>query len=181
MYKKYIKRLLDIITSLLLIIILSPIFIITSIILIFTLRNNIIFKQKREGLYKKPYTMYKFRTMIESNELSDKQRITKFGRILRNLSIDELPQLFNVLNGTMSIIGPRPFICGESLPKDKIDDLRYSVRPGMTGYAQVMGKRLCSHKNKLKYDIIYANEISLLLDIKIFILTFRVIFQKESR
>ena len=125
--------------------------------------------------------MYKFRTMIENDKLSDKQRITKFGRILRNFSIDELPQLFNVLNGTMSIVGPRPFICGELLPKDKIDDLRYSVKPGMTGYAQVMGKRLCTHKNKLKYDIMYARNISFLLDIKILILTFKVIFQQESR
>ena len=180
MYKEYIKRLLDIIISIILIILLAPLFLIVSICLKITLKHNIIFKQKREGLLKNEYTMYKFRTMIEDTTIPDRDRITKFGRILRNFSIDELPQLFNVLNGDMSLIGPRPFICGEPLPKDKIDDIRYSVKPGMTGYAQVMGKRLCTHKYKLKYDVEYAKNVSFILDLKIIFMTFKVIFQKEK-
>ena len=180
MYKKYIKRIMDILISLFLITLLSPLMLIVALALKITLKNNIIFKQKREGLYKKEYTMYKFRTMIDNTSISDKDRITRLGRILRNFSLDELPQLFNVLNGTMSLIGPRPFICGEPLPKDKIEDIRYSVKPGMSGYAQVMGKRLCTHKNKLKYDVEYAKNISFLFDIKILLMTFKVIFQKEK-
>ena len=180
MYKKYIKRLLDIIISLLLIIVISPVLIIIYVILLFTLRSNIIYKQKREGLNKRPFTMYKFRTMIEDKSVLDVNRITKVGRILRNTCLDELPQLFNVLNGNMSLIGPRAFIVGEKLPKDKIEDIRYSVKPGMTGYAQVMGKRNVTHKNKLKYDVIYAKNVSFKLDVKIFFLTFKVLYQKNN-
>ncbi len=132
---KYVKRFLDIILSLMFIIIFSPILILISVILLVTLKKQIIYKQLREGKNKKPFTMYKFRTMINDTSIPDRDRITKFGRVLRNLSIDELPQLFNVLKGDMSIIGPRPFIVGEPLPKDRIDKIRYSVRPGMTGYA----------------------------------------------
>lgn len=180
MYKKYIKRLLDVILSLSLIIILSPLFIIIYLILLFTLRSNIIYKQKREGLNKKPFTMYKFRTMINDTTILDVNRITKFGRILRNSSLDELPQLFNVLNGSMSLIGPRAFIVGEKLPKDKIDYVRYKVKPGMTGYAQVNGKRNVTHKDKLKYDCYYAKHVTFKLDFKIFFSTFKVMFQKNN-
>ena len=180
MYKKYIKRLLDIIIALLAIIILSPLFIIIYIVLLLTLHRHIIFKQKREGLEKKPFTLYKFRTMIDDTSIPTKDRITRFGRILRNTSLDELPQLFNVLNGTMSLIGPRAFIVGEPLPKDKIDPIRYSVKPGMTGYAQIHGKRHITHADKLKYDFEYAKKVSFKLDVKIFFLTFKVMIQSNN-
>jgi len=174
---KVVKRVLDIILSLVFIILLSPVFLIISLILLFTLKYEIIFKQKREGKNKKTFIMYKFRTMINNNLLSDKERITKVGRVLRNTSLDELPQLFNILKGDMSIIGPRPFIVGETLPKDYIDDVRYTVRPGMTGYAQIHGKRKVTHKQKLEYDVWYAKNLSFYLDIKILVLTVFNMFQ----
>lgn len=177
---KYVKRFLDIVISLVFIILLSPILILIYAILLFTLKKQIIYKQVREGKHKIPFTMYKFRTMIIDTTISDKDRITKFGRILRNLSLDELPQLFNVLKGDMSLIGPRPFIVGEPLPKDHIDKIRYSIRPGMTGYAQIHGKRRLSHKDKIKYDVEYARNYSLLLDIKILFLTVFNMIQRNN-
>ena len=177
---KVVKRILDIILSLVFIILLSPIFLIISIILLVTLKREIIFKQKREGKNKETFIMYKFRTMINNNLLSDKDRITKVGRILRNTSLDELPQLFNILKGDMSIIGPRPFIVGEILPDDFIDNVRYTVRPGMTGYAQIHGKRKVSHKKKLQYDVWYAKNLSFKLDVKILVLTIFNMFQSGN-
>lgn len=177
---KLVKRILDIILSLLFIILLSPVFLIIWIILFMTLKKEIIFKQKREGKNKKTFIMYKFRTMINNNLLSDKDRITKFGRILRNTSLDELPQLFNILKGDMSIIGPRPFIVGEKLPDDVIDSVRYTVRPGMTGYAQIHGKRKVSHKKKLEYDVWYSKNLSFKLDVKILVLTIFNMFQSGN-
>ena len=177
---KIVKRILDISLSLLFIILLSPILLIISLILLLTLKHEIIFKQKREGKNKKTFVMYKFRTMINNNLLSDKERITKFGRILRNTSLDELPQLFNILKGDMSIIGPRPFIVGEKLPDDVIDNVRYTVRPGMTGYAQIHGKRKVNHKQKLEYDVWYAKNFSFCLDFKILVLTIFNMFQSNN-
>ncbi|MBE6153265.1 MAG: sugar transferase [Firmicutes bacterium] len=177
---KYVKRILDIILSLIFILLLLPILLLISIILLFTLKKQIIYTQIREGENKKPFKMYKFRTMIIDNNIPDKDRITKFGKILRNLSIDELPQLFNVLKGDMSLVGPRPFIVGEPLPSDYIDPIRYSVKPGMTGYAQIHGKRKLSHKDKIKYDVEYAKKYSLLLDIKIIFLTLFNMIQKNN-
>ena len=180
MYRKYIKRILDIIISLTAIIILSPLYLIICIILLLTLHKHIIYKQQREGLNRKPFTMYKFRTMIEDTSIPNKNRITKFGKILRNTSLDELPQLFNVLNGNMSLIGPRAFIVGEPLPNVKIEKIRYTVKPGMTGYAQVHGKRHITHVNKLKYDAEYAKNVSFKLDLKIFFLTFKYMVQSNN-
>jgi len=177
---KYIKRFLDIILSLIFILLLSPIILLIAIVLLVTLKKQIIYKQLREGKDKKTFTMYKFRTMIIDTSIPDKDRITKFGRILRNLSVDELPQLFNVLKGDMSLIGPRPFIVGEPLPSDYIDPIRYSVKPGMTGYAQIHGKRKLSHKDKLKYDVEYAKNYSFVLDIKIILLTAFNVIQKNN-
>lgn len=177
---KIVKRILDIILSLVFIILLSPVFLIISLILLVTLKREIIFKQKREGKNKETFIMYKFRTMINNNLLNDKDRITKVGRILRNTSLDELPQLFNILKGDMSIIGPRPFIVGETLPDDFIDSVRYTVRPGMTGYAQIHGKRKVSHKRKLQYDVWYAKNLSFKLDVKILVLTIFNMFQSGN-
>ena len=177
---KIVKRILDIILSLVFIILLSPVFLIISLILLVTLKREIIFKQKREGKNKETFIMYKFRTMINNNLLNDKDRITKVGRILRNTSLDELPQLFNILKGDMSIIGPRPFIVGETLPDDFIDSVRYTVRPGMTGYAQIHGKRKVSHKRKLQYDVWYAKNLSFKFDVKILVLTIFNMFQSGN-
>ncbi len=177
---KVIKRILDIIISSLFIIVLSPLFILIYIILLFTIHDEIIYKQLREGKNKKPYNMYKFRTMVKDTNLNREERITKFGKILRNTSLDELPQLFNVFKGDMSLVGPRPFIVGEVLPKDYIDPIRYTVKPGMTGYAQVHGKRKVSHKKKIEYDVWYAKNVSFVLDVKIMFLTIFNLIQRNN-
>ena len=158
---------------------------IVSIVVRITMGSPIVFTQERPGLNGKPFYIYKFRTMTnetdeQGNLLPNEKRMTKPGQIIRKLSLDELPQLFNVLKGDMSLIGPRPFIVGEPLPKDHIDKMRYSVRPGMTGYAQIHGKRKLSHKDKLKYDVEYAKNYSLFLDIKIIFLTVFNMIQKNN-
>ena len=175
MYRKYIKRLLDIIISFILIIVLSPIFLITSILIILSLGFPIIFKQVREGQNKKSFVMYKFRTMNFNEDLNREDRMTKTTKFIDNFKFNELPQLFNVLKGDMSLVGPRPFIPGDILPKKPYKE-RYYVRPGMTGLAQINGGRYISHEKKLEYDVIYNDKISFLLDLKILILTpFRII------
>jgi len=170
MYKKYIKRLLDIIISAILIVILSPLFLITAILVLIELKRPIIFKQLREGKNKKPYTMYKFRTMNFNEQAPREKRMTKVTAILDKYKFNELPQLINVLKGDMSLVGPRPFIPNEPLPKQPGKE-RYYVRPGMTGLAQVSGGRNITHEKKLEYDSIYYNNISFFLDLKIIIKT----------
>ena len=146
MYRRYFKRLLDIIFSLLLIVILLPVFVVTGIICKIV-DKQVFFFQKRDGLHKKSFTIYKFCSMknISGNYL---ERTTKMTRIIRNLGLDELPQLINILKGDMSFIGPRPFITGEPLeptPKDII----YKVRPGLISLAIAKGRRKVSYKNRL--------------------------------
>ena len=175
MYRNYIKRLFDIILSIILLIILSPIFIIVAIITYIELGSPIIFKQIREGKNKKEFTMLKFRTM-DFNEGADREsRMTKVTSFFDKIKANELMQLFNVIKGDMSIVGPRAFIPGDILPK-KPPKQRYYVKPGMTGLAQVNGGRYITHNKKLEYDVIYNNEISFLLDLKIVIKTpYRII------
>lgn len=170
MYRKYIKRLIDFILSLILIIILSPLFIITGILVLLGLGFPIIFKQEREGMDKKTFIMYKFRTMNWNIGDTREERLTKVTKIIDILKLNELPQLFNVLKGDMSLVGPRPFIPKDNLPIEPPKE-RYMVRPGMTGLAQVRGGRSISHKRKLEYDVIYNQEISFILDFIIIILT----------
>ena len=165
MYKKYIKRILDIILSLLLIIILSPFIIITFIITFIHLGLPIFdIRFPREGKAKKEFYMLKFRTRVyDTNTLWGRK--TKLSNLIDRLKLNELPQLFNILAGHMSFVGPRPFICGEELPAGKISAKRYYVRPGVTGLFQVSNKR--SHQDKLKCDIEYYDNLSFLLDLKI--------------
>ena len=170
MYRNYIKRLLDIILSLVFIIVLSPLFVITGLLVFIELGFPIIFKQEREGLHKKTFIMYKFRTMNFNTEQEREERMTKITKFLDIIKFNELPQLFNVLKGDMSLVGPRPFIPGDELPK-KPSYERYLVRPGMTGIAQINGGRRITHNQKLRYDIIYNDKISFMLDLKILILT----------
>lgn len=170
MYRKYIKRILDIIISTILIIVLSPLFLITAILVFIELKRPIIFKQLREGKNKKPYVMYKFRTMDFNEQEIREKRMTKVTSVLDKYRLNELPQLINVLKGDMSLVGPRPFIPNEPLPKQPSKE-RYYVKPGMTGLAQVSGGRNITHEKKLEYDIIYYNNISFWLDLKIIIKT----------
>ena len=172
MYRKYIKRLLDIIISFILIIVAFPLMIIVALSLYINLGAPL-WNQKRmrEGINKKTFLMYKLRTRkIDSYNLPHKQRYTSFSYFIDKTHLNELPQLFNVLKGDMSLVGPRPFIPGEALPKKPYKE-RYLVRPGMTGLAFINGGRDISHEDKLKYDIVYYENLSFLLDFKIILLT----------
>lgn len=185
MYKKYIKRLLDIILSLLGLIIASPIFLIVSMLVLIFLGHPIIFKQKRPGKNEKIFTLYKFRTMTDKkdkkgNLLPDEQRLTKFGKFLRKSSLDEIPEFFNILKGDMSFIGPRPLLV-EYLPYyTEEEHHRHDVRPGLTGLAQVNGRNLLSWEDKFKKDIEYVNNVTFINDLKIVFKTIKTVFKSEG-
>ena len=176
MYSKYIKRLLDIIFGIILFILLLPIILITIIITLIDLglpiHNEI---RLREGKNKKIFTMYKIRT----KKLPGNSEYTRVSRIIDRLRLNELPQLINVIKGDMSLVGPRPFIPNDELPEGKISEKRYLVRPGITGLAQVNGGRNITHKAKLKYDIIYYDNLSFILDLKIVLKTILLLFQNR--
>lgn len=176
MYKKYIKRLLDIILSLFAIIVLSPIYFIISILILLFLGWPILFKQQRPGKNEKIFNMYKFRTMNnkkdkKGNLLPDEKRLSKFGIILRKTSLDELPELFCILTGKMSFIGPRPLLV-EYLPYyTKKEHHRHDVRPGLTGLAQVNGRNSLDWDKRFKIDLEYINNITFIGDLKIVLQT----------
>lgn len=184
MYKKYIKRILDIIFSLLGLIIASPIFLIVSLLVLIFLGYPIIFKQKRPGKDEKIFTLYKFRTMTnkkdkDGNLLPDEQRLTKFGKFLRKTSIDELPEFFNILKGDMSFVGPRPMLIRDMVFFDKRIMKRQCITPGLTGLAQISGRNSINWDQRFEYDLKYIDEISFSLDLKIIFLTFKtVIYHK---
>ena len=176
----YIKRLLDIVLSMILIIITLPLMLITMILLVINLGFPI-FNQRRyrEGLYRKSFLMFKFRTkLIDVDDLPRKERYTKLSSLIDNLKLNELPQLFNVLFGQMSFVGPRPFIPGEELPSGKISDKRYYVRPGLTNLAFVSKGNLLTHKQKLSYDIEYFDNFGFKQDFLILLKTPLCIIKK---
>lgn len=186
---KIIKWLLDKTLALFLLIILFPVFIIIGILIKITSKGPIIFKQERVGKNKKHFMMYKFRTM-KLNTPSDKptnllnesnKYITKIGKFLRKTSLDELPQLINILFNQMSFIGPRPVLYTEiELIEEREKYFANSVYPGLTGLAQVNGRDTLNYKEKAKFDGIYANKITFLLDLKIFIKTIKIVLTKEG-
>ena len=185
MYKLFIKRLLDFILSFLSLIILSPLLFIVALLVKIKLGSPIIFKQSRPGKNEKLFTLYKFRTMNnakdkEGNLLPDEIRLTKFGRFLRSTSLDELPELVNIIKGDMSIVGPRPLLV-RYLPlyNDK-QKHRHNVRPGFTGYAQVNGRNAISWEEKFDLDIYYVNHLSFFMDIKIIIKTVKTVLLREG-
>lgn len=186
MYRKYIKRLLDFIFAIVLLIILSPVMLIAAIaIKLEDPKGPVLFKQKRPGKDAKIFEVIKFRTMIVDTErdgrkLSDVERITKVGSFLRKTSIDELPQLFNIIRGEMSFIGPRPLLV-EYLKYYSPEQMRrHEVKPGISGWAQVNGRNAISWEEKFKYDIWYVDNISLILDIKIFLLTVLKVIKRDD-
>ena len=185
MYKHFFKRILDFIAALLLLILFSPIMLWTAWRIRRELGSPVLFTQARPGLNAKIFKIYKFRTMSDErdengNLLPDELRLKGFGAKLRASSIDELPQLFNVLKGDMSFIGPRPLLV-EYLPLySPRQASRHSVRPGITGLAQVNGRNDISWAAKLEYDAIYARNLSFLLDIKIVFLTIKKVLKKEG-
>lgn len=185
MYKHFFKRILDFIAALLLIILFSPIMLWAAWRIRRELGSPVLFTQARPGLNAKIFKIYKFRTMSDErdkngNLLPDELRLKGFGAKLRASSIDELPQLFNVLKGDMSFIGPRPLLV-EYLPLySPRQASRHSVRPGITGLAQVNGRNDISWAAKLEYDALYARNLSFLLDIKIALLTIKKVLKKEG-
>ncbi|MEO2508737.1 sugar transferase [Clostridium paraputrificum] len=180
-----VKRVFDIIVAMCGVVILSPIIIICSILIKIKLGSPIFFRQERVGLNNKPFMMLKFRSMTderdsEGNLLANEIRLTKFGKKLRDLSIDELPELFNVIKGDMSLIGPRP-LPSRYLPLyDEVQIKRHNVLPGISGWAQVNGRNSISWDKRFELDVWYVENWSLLLDIKILFLTFTKVFKREG-
>lgn len=179
------KRLFDIICSLVGIVILSPIILITALLIRFKLGSPVVFKQKRPGLYSKPFFVYKFRTMTDDRNasgelLSDDVRLTSFGKLLRKLSLDELPQLFNVLKGDISLVGPRPLLMEYLDLYTPEQARRHEVRPGITGWAQVNGRNAISWEEKFRLDVWYVENQSFWLDLKILVMTVMKVFNSEG-
>lgn len=184
-YEKYIKRSLDFICALIAILFLSPVMLVVAILVRIKLGSPIIFTQERPGRNEKIFKMYKFRSMSNArdkkgNLLPDEKRLGNFGKSLRATSLDELPELFNILKGEMSIVGPRPLLV-EYLPKyNKKQRKRHNIRPGLTGYAQVHGRNTSTWQERLEKDVWYVEHISFLEDIKIILLTLKVVIGRQG-
>ncbi|MYY37554.1 sugar transferase [Ligilactobacillus salivarius] len=184
-YERYIKRLQAIVLSLIAIIILSPILLITYLLVRVKFGKPAIFIQKRVGKDGKVFDLYKFRTMTNQRDedgklLPDDQRLTSFGKKLRSTSLDELPELFNVLKGDMALIGPRPLLV-KYLPLYNDEQARrHEVRPGLTGYAQVNGRNTITWEDRLKLDVEYVDNVTFLNDWKIIFKTIKTVFKREG-
>ncbi|ADE57832.1 Undecaprenyl-phosphate galactose phosphotransferase [Aminobacterium colombiense DSM 12261] len=184
-YRRFFKRPMDFFLSLTALIILSPVLVIIGLLVRIKLGSPVIFKQERPGLNEKIFTMYKFRTMTDEKDengklLPDSTRLTTFGRILRSTSLDELPELFNVLKGDMSLVGPRPLL-PEYVPLyNKQQRKRLSVLPGITGWAQVNGRNALTWEEKFKLDTWYVENWNLILDLKIIAKTIQAIIKREG-
>lgn len=185
MYKRFVKRCLDFLLSLAALIILSPVLLLVAILVRCKLGSPILFKQKRPGLHEKIFCMYKFRTMTDAkdadgNLLPDEMRLTKFGKLLRSTSLDELPELFNILKGDMAIVGPRPLLV-QYLPRyNERQHHRHDVRPGFTGLAQVNGRNSISWQEKFEWDVKYVENVSFLMDLRIIAKTVKVVLKRDG-
>lgn len=185
MYKRFVKRCLDFVLSLIALLILSPVLLIVAILVRCKLGSPIIFKQQRPGLHEKIFCMYKFRTMTDAkdeqgNLLPDEVRLTKFGKALRSTSLDELPELFNILKGDMAIVGPRPLLV-QYLPRyNERQHRRHDVRPGFTGLAQVNGRNSISWQEKFEWDVRYVENVSFLMDLRIIAKTVKVVLKRDG-
>lgn len=184
-YEKYIKRPQDFCCALLAIIVLSPIMGITALLVRVKLGSPVIFKQERPGLNGKIFTLYKFRTMtdargVDGELLPDEVRLTKFGKLLRSTSLDELPELINMLKGDMSVVGPRPLLALYLKRYNSHQMRRHEVRPGFTGYAQVHGRNAISWEDKFNLDVKYVDNITFLGDWKIIFQTVRTVLKREG-
>ncbi|WP_207652707.1 sugar transferase [Desulfosporosinus sp. FKA] len=184
-YKRYLKRPMDFILSFIALIVLSPVLIFTAFLIHGKLGSPVIFKQKRPGLNGKIFTLYKFRSMTDEkddngNLMADEVRLTKFGKILRSTSLDELPELFNILKGDMSVIGPRPLLIKDLVFFNEDQMKRQSVLPGLSGLAQVNGRNCVLWEDKFKYDLMYIQKITFLGDWKLIFQTIIKVFRKEG-
>lgn len=185
MYAKCVKRILDFTLSLLALIVLSPIMLILYILVRIKLGNPVIFKQMRPGKDEKIFKLYKFRTMTDEkdeqgNLLPDEQRLTKFGKFLRSTSLDELPELINIIKGDMAIVGPRPLLVQYLEFYNEEQKHRHDVRPGLTGLAQVSGRNSLTWEEKFKQDIEYINHLTFVNDVKIIFMTIGKVFKREG-
>ena len=185
MYRKYFKRILGFTLSLIALVVLSPLMLILYILVRIKLGKPAIFKQKRTGKDEKIFTLYKFRTMTDEedengNLLPDSERLTKFGRMLRSTSLDELPELINIIKGDMAIVGPRPLLVEYLELYNKEQRHRHDVRPGLTGLAQISGRNTISWEEKFEEDLKYIKNISLYNDTKIILKTIEKVFKREG-
>ena len=184
-YYRFIKRSLDFLLSLFVIILLSPLLLFVAVLVRVKLGGPVIFKQRRPGLNENVFTMYKFRTMTDKRDatgklLPDEVRITRFGNLLRSTSLDELPELFNILKGDMAIVGPRPLLVQYLPLYNEQQHMRHLVRPGITGYAQVNGRNSLSWEEKFELDQKYVMQIGIKLDISVIVKTFLVVFRRQG-
>ncbi|KSV58803.1 sugar transferase [Acetivibrio ethanolgignens] len=184
-YRRYGKRILDILFSGMALVVLAPVLVIVAILVRLNLGKPVLFKQARPGFHEKIFYIYKFRTMKDTKGkdgklLEDEKRLTKFGKVLRATSLDELPELWNILKGDMSIVGPRPLLV-EYLPLYNVEQRkRHSVRPGLTGLAQINGRNILSWEERFAYDAEYVENINLYLDCRIIWKTLQKVVQREG-
>ncbi len=185
LYRDYIKRFLDIVLSVGAIVVLSPVMAVTAVLVRIKLGSPVIFKQKRPGKDERIFEMYKFRSMTDARDengelLPDEVRLTSFGKKLRASSLDELPELFNILKGDMSVVGPRPLLVQYLPLYNAQQKRRHEVRPGVTGYAQVHGRNAITWEEKFEKDVYYVDHISFWGDWKIILQTIRAVVKKEG-
>lgn len=185
MYRRCIKRIFDIIISGIALLLLSPVFLILAILVRTKLGSPVIFHQERPGYREKIFTLCKFRTMTDECDengelLPDARRLTPFGSFLRKTSLDELPELWNIFKGDMSLIGPRPLLVGYLPYYTERERLRHTVRPGLTGLAQVSGRNFLSWDERLAKDVEYVEHLSFLMDVKVFFQTISVVFRSDD-
>lgn len=191
LYELYIKRILDVVCSSVVLLLFGWIYVIIAIIVFVKMGRPILFKQLRPGIIdpkirrEKLFYMYKFRTMTDERDengelLPDEKRLSKFGKMLRSTSLDELPELINILKGDMSLIGPRPQLVRDMVFMSKKQRMRHIVRPGLSGLAQIKGRNAISWEDKLNWDLEYVRDISFLSDVKILLITIKKVFGKNE-
>ena len=185
MYAKYIKRILDFVLSLGALLMLSPVLLVLTVLGAWKMKGNPFFTQQRPGKDEKIFKLIKFRSMTcekdsRGNLLPDEQRLTRYGKLLRATSLDELPELINILKGDMSIVGPRPLLVKYLPLYNQEQKHRHDVRPGLTGWAQVNGRNTLSWEDKFRYDVWYVRNISFGLDVKILFMTVKKVFVREG-
>lgn len=185
MYAKFLKRLFDFVLALIGLIVLSPVLLILMVLGAVKMKGNPFFTQERPGKNEKIFKLIKFRSMTcekdgQGNLLPDEKRLTKYGKLLRSTSLDELPELFNILKGDMSIVGPRPLLVRYLERYNTFQRRRHEVRPGLTGYAQVHGRNAITWEEKLRYDVEYVDNITFLADIKIILGTVKAVLKRDG-
>lgn len=185
MYRRFFKRLLDILLSLCILVLLSPVYVILIVLVRIKLGSPVFFRQERPGLNGEIFMLYKFRTMTDARDkdgklLPDKDRLTSFGKFLRSSSLDELPEFFNILKGDMSFIGPRPLLVSYLPYYTERESLRHTVRPGLTGLAQVSGRNFIDWDRRLAKDVEYVEGLSFLMDLKVLFLSVKVVLCRSD-